>query len=82
MAISSLLISHSSILRWKLQTVEGQTSEDFLGTAQPQLIVQKRLEKGAKNESTARCLKITEKVSIQHCERSELRLHFEWTQVN
>ena len=30
----------------------------------------------------ARCLKITEKSLIQHCERSELRLHFEWTKVN
>ena len=29
-----------------------------------------------------RCLKITEKSLIQHCERSELRLHFEWTKVN
>ena len=27
-------------------------------------------------------LKITEKSLIQHCERSELRLHFEWTKVN
>ena len=30
----------------------------------------------------AQCLKITEKVSFQHCERSELRLHFEWTKVH
>ena len=30
----------------------------------------------------ARCLKITEKSLIQHCERSELRLHFEWTKVH
>ena len=30
----------------------------------------------------AQCLKITEKGLIQHCERSELRLHFEWTKVN
>ena len=29
-----------------------------------------------------RCLKITERSLIQHCERSELRLHFEWTKVN
>ena len=29
-----------------------------------------------------RCLKITEKSLIQRCERSELRLHFEWTKVN
>ena len=29
-----------------------------------------------------RCLKITKKSLIQHCERSELRLHFEWTKVN
>ena len=28
-----------------------------------------------------RCLKITEKGRIQHCDRSELRLHFEWTKV-
>ena len=28
------------------------------------------------------CLKITEKSLIQHGERSELRLHFEWTKVN
>ena len=28
-----------------------------------------------------RCLKITGKSLIQHCERSELRLHFEWTKV-
>ena len=27
-------------------------------------------------------MEITEKSLIQHCERSELRLHFEWTQVN
>ena len=28
------------------------------------------------------CLKITEKsLILQHCERSELRLHFEWTKV-
>ena len=27
------------------------------------------------------CLKITEKVSL-FCERSELRLHFEWTKVD
>ena len=27
-------------------------------------------------------LKITQKSLIQHCERSELRLHFEWTKVN
>ena len=37
--------------------------------------------------SASRCLKITEKVSfniasIQHCERSELHLHSEWTKVN
>ena len=30
----------------------------------------------------SRCLKITAKSLIQHCERSELRLHFEWTKVN
>ena len=30
----------------------------------------------------AQCLKITEKSIIQHCERSELGLHFEWTKVN
>ena len=29
----------------------------------------------------ARSLKITEKSLIQHCERSELRLHFEWTEL-
>mgnify|MGYP001208987541 FL=1 len=29
----------------------------------------------------SRCLKITKSL-IQHCERSELRLHFEWTKVN
>merc|ERR1711860_405457 len=28
------------------------------------------------------CLKITENSLIQHCERSKLRLHFEWTKVN
>ena len=28
------------------------------------------------------CLKITEKGLIQHCERSELRLHFEWTKIS
>ena len=28
------------------------------------------------------CMKITEKSRIQHCERSELRLHFEWTKAN
>ena len=28
----------------------------------------------------SRCLKITKSI-IQHCERSELRLHFEWTKV-
>ena len=31
---------------------------------------------------SARCLKITEKVSFNICKRSELRLHFEWTKVN
>jgi|ERR1712062_711632 len=30
----------------------------------------------------AQCLKITEKSLIYHCERSELRLHFEWTKVH
>ena len=35
-----------------------------------------------KEEARARCLKITEKSLIQHCERRELRLHFEWTKVN
>ena len=30
----------------------------------------------------AQCLKITQKSLIQHCERSELILHFEWTKVN
>ena len=29
-----------------------------------------------------RCLKITEKVSFNIWERSELRLHFDWTKVN
>ena len=29
----------------------------------------------------AQCLKITKKL-IQHCERSKLRLHFEWIKVN
>ena len=33
------------------------------------------------SETKARCLKITKSL-IQHCERSELRLHFEWTKVN
>ena len=28
------------------------------------------------------CLKIIQNCGIQHCERSELRLHFEWTQVH
>ena len=32
--------------------------------------------------TNSRCLKITTKSLIQHCERSELRLHFEWTKVN
>ena len=31
--------------------------------------------------SKTRCLKITEKSLIQRCERSELRLHFEWTKL-
>ena len=30
----------------------------------------------------ALCLKITEKSRIQNCERSELRLHFEWRKVS
>ena len=30
----------------------------------------------------SQCLKITEKCRVQHCERSELRLHFEWTKLN
>ena len=30
----------------------------------------------------SRCLKITEKSLIQHCERSELSLHFEWTKAH
>ena len=29
----------------------------------------------------SQCLEITENGLIQHCERSELRLHFEWTKV-
>ena len=32
--------------------------------------------------SDTRCLKITEKSLIQHCERSELRLHFELAKVH
>ena len=27
------------------------------------------------------CLKMAQKSRIQYCERSELRLHFEWTKV-
>ena len=34
------------------------------------------------NINSARCLKITDKSLIQHCERSEIRLHFKWTKVN
>ena len=33
------------------------------------------------NFSETRCLKNTEKSLIQHCERSELLLHFKWTKV-
>ena len=33
-------------------------------------------------QCSPRCLKITEKGLIQHCERSELRLHFESTTVH
>ena len=39
--------------------------------------------KYVQNEAqNTQCLKITEKGLIQHCERSELRLHFEWTKVH
>ena len=38
--------------------------------------------KSRKKCLTSRCLKITEKSLIQHCERSELRLQFEWTKVH
>ena len=31
---------------------------------------------------TPQCLKMAKKSRIQHCERSELRLHFEWTKVH
>ena len=31
---------------------------------------------------SSRCLKITTKCLIEHCERSELRLHYEWTKIN
>ena len=34
-----------------------------------------------KNHRRTRCLNIAEKSLIQHCERSELRLHFEWTKL-
>ena len=34
------------------------------------------------NHTTGQCLKITKKSLIQNCERSELRLHFEWTKFN
>ena len=34
------------------------------------------------NVTKARCLKVSQKSLIQHCERSELGLHFEWTKVN
>ena len=33
------------------------------------------------DSSHPRCLKITEKGLIQHGERSELRLHFEWPKM-
>ena len=40
------------------------------------------VKKGDENYSESRCLKITEKSLIQYCERSELRLHFEWTKIH
>ena len=36
----------------------------------------------APDSFVSRCLKITEKGLIQHCERSELRLHYESPKVN
>ena len=33
-------------------------------------------------QDRAHCLKNHLKCLIQHCERSELRLHFEWTKVH
>ena len=34
------------------------------------------------NSPPPQCLKITGKSLIQHCERSEVRLHFNWPKVN
>ena len=41
-------------------------------------------EKSTRKSTTTipQSLKITENSLIQHCERSELRLHFEWTEVH
>ena len=39
-------------------------------------------EKPLKTIKSTQCLKIPEKSLIQHCERSEQRLHFRWPKVN
>ena len=47
-----------------------------------QKITKKTTKKQSLNtDKTAQCLKI-KKSLIQHCERSEVRLHFKWPKVN
>ena len=41
--------------------------------------VEKQIPQSASQD--LQCLKIAQKSRIQYCERSELRLHFEWTKV-
>ena len=60
----------------------GSFEEDFTGATEA-IIVEDPDEDTIRGKRTkSRCLKITEKSLIQHCERSELRLHFEWTKAN
>ena len=48
-----------------------------------QKITKKTTKKQSLNtDKTAQCLKIEKKGLIQHCERSEVRLHFKWPKVN
>ena len=93
-ATCSLVIQSSEDLKWDiimwmdhraqaetdLINNQGHAVLDYVGgkvsleMQTPKLLWLKR--------NKAQCLKITEKSLIQHCEGSELRLHFEWTKVH
>ena len=93
-ATCSLVIQSSEQLKWDiimwmdhragaetdLINNQGHAVLDYVGgkvsleMQTPKLLWLKR--------NKAQCLKITRKSLIQHCERSELRLHFEWTKVH